>query len=152
MKIPYVAEQVVWIVQRIVEQELEALLREFEAPLTSAREPTARANGALADPPNESKSLDASIGRAGERLARAGREIEANIASRENALRGRHGAESRRVLIAQLEVWTSRKQARDRLAAAIETGRPTPEVLAELDALSREIFQGHEPPIADADR
>lgn len=145
-KIPYVAEQVVWIVQHIVEHELEALLQDFAEPAAAAaapaaasrvpgsggaaRRPPVRVNGAPRDPAAAERHRLAL-----ERLARIRREVEANIASRENALRGR-GPEGVRTIQDQLDLWTRR----GRRYADLDAQAQAAPVGEELAARIAELF------------
>ncbi|GAA2008696.1 hypothetical protein [Catenulispora subtropica] len=173
MKIPYVAEQVVWIVQGIVQRELEALLQDFEpsariagasrgeavtpadgaVPIAAAGPPATRTlelrdtgDDADADADGEAETDAATRRAVTERLERLGREITANITSREAALRGRNHARNRRPIEAQLAIWLNRKNTRDEAAAQFAENPLSGVAVALVDRLWAEVFGHHGQP------
>lgn len=160
VKIPYVAEQVIWIVQRIVERELEALLRDVAEPMPAAAAPAPEeASSTTTEPAASAEAAGRRAARlngeakalaqteqhqlALEKLARIRREIEANIASRENALRGR-GAAGRRPIQAQLDLWTGRGRRCDELQDEAQGAPVAGELAIRIEALFTEIFTAAE--------
>jgi hypothetical protein len=156
VKIPYVAEQVIWIVQRIVERELEALLRDVAEPMPPApasaldeassmtAEPAVSADAALRRPTrlNGDAKVLAQNDRhqlALEKLARIRREIDANIASRENAQRGL-GAVGRKKIQDKLDEWTGRSRRCDELQTEAQAAPVTGELAIRIEELFTEIF------------
>lgn len=154
VKIPFIAEQVVWIVQGIVQRELEALLRDFEAPARvggtapdadAGLAPHTHVNGTTlgADsgtPPPEVSDRERRR-RAVECMGRIVQVINDNIASRELALSDRSPT-GRVVLQRGLDTWLAKKQAYDDLNAQL-ADRRLDEVIAEVDRLAFEILPGH---------